>query len=535
MNPRLRVHNISKQFGLLQALKPVSFDLFPAEVVGVAGRSGAGKTVLTMVLAGQYAPTSGTIILENKQVQWAASAPRPKMDVIYQEPSLVDGLDITSNIFLGKEMGSPSFSRWFKIPSREDMDEVARHILLQLGLNVDSLSEQVANLTAEQRQLVAIARVMVSPAPLIIIDEPTSLLGYTNQQKLLSLIEAWQQQGASILFCSNNLDHLFAVTDRMTVLRQGVMVGQHRTDETTREEIVAELLGTTDRQQLTPALWALDSFYRARQQAERLRHQQNQLRENLAAQGSLNKGLIIQLDQQVQALDQANLALQDANRRLLTEREEERKHLARELHDQIIQDLLGINYQLEGVTTNTLPSAILLNEVTDVRERIQLLIDDLRRICGDLRPLTIDSLGLSAALQSLTRDWSARTQITVELDIATQIGRLPEAIELSIFRIVQESLNNVWKHADASQVKISMSNLSSRMLYLSIIDNGCGLPEGVDLSVMSRQGHYGLLGISERVALMQGRLRLRNQVNGGLHIEVEIPHPRADKSKPYLP
>jgi len=293
------------------------------------------------------------------------------------------------------------------------------------------------------------------------------------------------------------------------------------------------LVGTTDRQQLTPAIWALDSYYRARQEAEKLQYQHSLLERNLAAQDHLNRHLIDQLATQVTTLDQANLALQDAHRRLLTEREEERKHLAREIHDQVIQDLLSVNYRLEEIEEDGVNSS-LKEEIADIRSGIKLLVDDLRRICGNLRPPTIDSLGVGAALQSYTRDWSERNSISVELDLDANLGRLPEAIELSIFRIVQEGLSNIRKHAQASLVHIQLKHTSPRMLRISIADNGQGIADDFDLAALSANGHYGLLGISERIALLGGRLKLQNRTGGGLLLEVEIPHPRVVESKAEL-
>jgi signal transduction histidine kinase len=210
----------------------------------------------------------------------------------------------------------------------------------------------------------------------------------------------------------------------------------------------------------------------------------------------------------------------------LTEREQERKHLAREIHDQVIQDLLSINYQLEEIEVDEHVTSALKGRLTDIRESIRGLIDDLRHICGNLRPPTIDSLGLGAALQSYTHEWSKRTGTGVTLNLDTNRGRLPETIELSIFRIVQEGLSNVRKHAHASAVQICLQHTSPRALMVSIADDGRGLPDDFDLSALSAEGHYGLLGISERVALLGGRLKLQNQANGGLLIQAEIPHPR---------
>jgi signal transduction histidine kinase len=193
----------------------------------------------------------------------------------------------------------------------------------------------------------------------------------------------------------------------------------------------------------------------------------------------------------------------------------------------VIQDLLSINYQLEEVEAEAAQSPN-SEELAEARTSIRALVDDVRRICGNLRPPTIDSLGLGAALQSYTRDWAARTGITVALDLDAHLSRLPEAIELSIFRIVQEGLSNVRKHARASQVQISLKHSSPRALLVAIADNGRGLPEGFDLAGLAAAGHYGMLGISERVALLEGRLHLQNQASGGALLQVEIPHPRVD-------
>ena len=222
------------------------------------------------------------------------------------------------------------------------------------------------------------------------------------------------------------------------------------------------------------------------------------------------------------------MAFQDAQRRLLTEREEERRHLARELHDQVIQDLLTANYQIEEITGLDESSLLMQERLADVRQSIRDMIDAIRQICGNLRPPTIDSLGLSAAIQSYVRTYEKRTGIKVDLKLTPTIGRLPEATELSIFRIVQESLNNVYRHSGATRVEIQLEHTSPRMLMISIADDGKGLAQDFDLAEVSASGHYGLLGISERVALLSGHLRWQNWQNGGMLLQVEIPHPRVE-------
>ncbi|HMQ53123.1 MAG TPA: ATP-binding cassette domain-containing protein [Anaerolineae bacterium] len=526
MDQLLRVINLSKRFGRLHVLEQINFEVYPGEVLGLAGRTGAGKTVLAMLIAGLHPPSDGDIYYENRRLPWPFQAHKLGIGVIHQEPSLAENLDVVSNIFLGHELGWPGPNKLLKLPNQWRMYREATRVLQQLEANFNNLDEKVSNLTSEQRQLVAIARVMTHPAKLIFVDEPTVLLSYSYQQRLLSLIQSWQQRGISVIFSSKNLEHLFAVTDRIITLRKGRQVAHHRTDETSREEIVAELVGTSGHQQLTPAIWALDNYYRAREQAEKLRHQQTLLEQNLVERDTLNQQLVDQLAEQIEALDQANMALQAAQRRLMTEREQERKHLARELHDQVIQDLLSLNYQLEDIESSYAGNPNLIEEVEEVRTSIRLMVDDLRRICGNLRPPTIDSLGLGAALQSYTRDWSERTGIEVNLSLDANLGRLPEPIELSIFRIIQEGLSNARKHAQASSVEICLKHTSPRTLMISVSDNGRGLAQDFDLATWATQEHYGLLGISERVALLGGRLNLQNRPQGGMILQVEIPHPR---------
>lgn len=524
--PLLKIVNVSKSFGTLMAVSNISFEICPGEVVGLAGRSGSGKSVLVKLLAGCEVPNKGEIYFAGRRQKWPINTYALNMGVVFQKPELIDDMDISQNIFLGNEILWPKIDRWAIISPQMQMDEQATNFLSKLGAHFPSLREKAGNLPNEQRQIVAIARAMARPTKLIIIDDPTPSLSYHFRKNFLSLIQSWQQQGMAVIFCSNNLDHLFAVTDRMIVLHQGRQVAHHCTDQTSREEIVGEMVGTYDRQALTPIIWALDSYYLARQRAEKLRTIQTSLEKDIATRNVQNVQLIQQLEEQVHALDQANRALQNAQRRLITEREEERKRLAREIHDEQIQNLLSVCFWLEKIETNEAINPEIKEELVDIRTSILELVHSLRHICQTLRPPTIDRLGLGAAIKSYIYEWSKRTEIEVILNIDTNLGRLPEAIELSVFRIVQEALSNVRRHANASRVEVEVKHTSPRKLALSIFDNGIGLTEDFDLSRLPTNGHYGLLGISERVALLGGRLSLQNQVSGGLQIKIEIPHPR---------
>jgi signal transduction histidine kinase len=531
----LEVKNLSKSFGKLPVIRHVNFEIQPGEVVGLTGSTGSGKSVLIMLLAGLYEPDEGEIYFQKKKFSWPFSAQSVGIGVIHQRPTLADDFDVTSNIFLGNEIAEPQGLGLLRVLNRHKMDQEALRLLGLLGVEIKSLREKVYNLAGEQRQMVAIARVMTFPAKMIIIDEPTISLSYPFQQRLLELIQKWRDSGVSVLFSSNDLDHLFSVTDRIIFLDQGIISEDKRTDEISREEAVNFLLGKTEFRQSAPISWDFDSYDLIRDHAEKLRYHQMLLEKDLAAEGTLNRQLTDQLAEQLRVLDQTNVALRDAQKRLLSEREEERKHLARELHDQIIQDLLGINYELEELGTGSDAVPEITDKVFHVREGIRDLVVNLRQICGSLRPPTIDSLGLGSAIQSYCHDWSERTGIVVQLSLDDNLGRLPESTELSIYRIIQEGLNNVWRHARAKNVSIRLIHTTPRTLRITLQDDGQGIPEPFDVQRLTGEGHFGISGISERVALLGGRMHFQNLKEGGAQLLVEIPHPRVTLEVPNSP
>ena len=524
MQPLVKAANLSKRFGTLSALRNIYIEIYPGEVVGIAGQSGSGKSTLAMLLAGSLVPDQGDLVFDGRNIQWPFQPRTRGIEVIYQTPMMAGNLDITSTIFLGNEIGWSIGNNWLKIPNQLKMDQEATRILAQLDVDYRSLREKVSNLSGEVRQMIAVAKVMTCSPRLIIIDDPTRTLSYPYQQRLLSLIQEWKRQKIGMLFTSNNLDHLLSTSDRIIVLRKGFRAAEFKTSEVDREEIIAAMVGTTDYEKLTPIIWALDSYYHAREQANRLQRNEHYRSKEQIDLESVRHQLIDHLTEQVTILDSANQTLKNAQRRLLTELEKERKHLAREIHDQIIQDLLSTNYQIEEIEASEGASVAVKENLATLRDNLRNLIDELRNICSDLRPPTIDSLGIVAALQSYSYEWGKRNNIALNLKLDPEIHRLPETIELSIYRIVQEGLNNIQKHAGATQVDVSLQYSSPKSLIISIADNGKGIENKVDLAQLSIDGHFGLLGISERVELLGGRLRFQNLKDGGLVVQAEIPY-----------
>jgi ABC-type sugar transport system ATPase subunit len=200
-----------------------------------------------------------------RRVSWPFTAQKKGIGVIHQRPSLDEQLDVISNIFLGNEIGNPRLLGILRVMDTDRMRRQAIDIVKQLGLDSSIIYEKVANLSGELRQMIAIARVMTSPMKMVIIDEPTVLLSYPNQQRVLGLISDWRQQGVSVIFSSNNMDHLFAVTDRIIVLHEGRQVADLRTDETKREEVVSLILGNEKPDRMIAPIWEFDSSDRIRE------------------------------------------------------------------------------------------------------------------------------------------------------------------------------------------------------------------------------------------------------------------------------
>lgn len=548
--PLLQVENLSKNLERLSVLQDITFSIDKGEVIGLVGRQGAGKSTLFHLLSGAITASSGIINFGgvNRRFSNRIEAQKLGISTVYQTSSLINrfdfstqvlldrdsgveimrqtsGLieqfDVVQNVMLGREKKKMSF---LGVIDWDGMIEVTQNLLAEFDLSPNLVHEQVSNLSDEHRQVILLLRALYKPCQLLLLDDIIPILSFKRQEILLDKIKKLKAQGTSVIINSDDLKHLFTVTDRILVLYEGKLVADRATAESTPREIVELIVGSAQHEQVSPLIWALESYHVAQQQTEDLRRTQASLQQSLNAQDSLNRQLVERLSNQLLALDQLNAALQATQRRLITEREDERKILARELHDQIIQDMLGIIYHLEEVE-GLVDTLSLRKDVGSIRQGIRNLVGELRQVCSDLRPPTIDHHGLSAAIDSLTNEWSERSGIQIHLEVDPTLGRLPEMVELSIFRIVQEGLNNIRKHAAAKHVRLSLQRTSSMNLLLRLEDDGKGLANATDLASLSANKHFGLVGISERVALLGGTINIESSQGNGMILQIEIPSP----------
>ncbi len=242
--PILDIRSVFKRFGGVEALKGVSLQLHPGEVVALAGDNGAGKSTLTKMISGVYRADDGEIRLDGQRVDFATpeAARHQGIETIYQDLALADNLSIGANIFLGRE---PMRRAYGLLPmiDRRKMAEVARATMAELDFHVDRLDAPVGRFSGGQRQAVAIGRAVYWNARVILMDEPTAALGVPEQRKVLSLIRTLKTQGRGVIFISHNLQDIFAVSDRIVVLRRGSLAGERLIAETTHDEVVKLMIG----------------------------------------------------------------------------------------------------------------------------------------------------------------------------------------------------------------------------------------------------------------------------------------------------
>ena len=216
--PLLRLENIGKSFGPVQALSGIDLDVPVGQVTALAGDNGAGKSTLIKCIAGIWQPTTGQLVWRGKPVHLHSPRDATNLGIatVYQDLALADNLDIVQNMLLGHEVTR------FGLLDEINMELTAKQTLKDLRVTtVRSIRQPVGSLSGGQRQAVAVAKAVMLDAELVIMDEPTAALGVTQTELVLTLIERLASLGHAVLVVSHNLTDVFRVADRLAVLYLG--------------------------------------------------------------------------------------------------------------------------------------------------------------------------------------------------------------------------------------------------------------------------------------------------------------------------
>ena len=237
--PILALKGISKRFGAVQALGGVDFEVHAGEVVALVGDNGAGKSTLIKVISGVSPADSGTVVFEGRPVSITRPSDATSLGIatVYQDLALCDNLDVVENLFLGREQAG------FGWLDEIGMERRTIELLQTLAVKLPSARTQVASLSGGQRQSVAIARSLLGEPRVVLLDEPTAALGVAQTAQVLDLISRLRERGLGIVLISHNLADVFAVADRVEVLRLGKNAGSFEMKTATREQVVAAITG----------------------------------------------------------------------------------------------------------------------------------------------------------------------------------------------------------------------------------------------------------------------------------------------------
>jgi ABC-type sugar transport system ATPase subunit len=233
--PLLKIRELDKHFGAVQALYHVDLDLPAGKVTALCGDNGAGKSVLTKCIAGIYSPDHGQVFWEGHPVHihTARDASRLGIETVYQDLALADNLDIVQNMFLGRERSR------LGLLDEDSMERAAAETLASLRVTtVRSIRQPVASLSGGQRQSVAVAKAVMWNSKLVIMDEPTAALGVIQTRQVLDLIKRLRDRGLAVMVISHNLTDVFEVADRIAVLYLGRLVVQDDTSKFDLQTIV---------------------------------------------------------------------------------------------------------------------------------------------------------------------------------------------------------------------------------------------------------------------------------------------------------
>ncbi len=240
--PVLQLRNISKNFGAIRALSDVDLTLEPGEVLGLMGDNGAGKSTLVKIIAGNFPPSGGEIVMDSGPVVFhrPVEARQKGIEIVYQELALCNNLTAAANVFLGREL------KWGIGPIRllnyTGMYERAAELFAELKSETRP-RDLVRRMSGGQRQAVAIARTRLSNSRVVLLDEPTAAISVRQVVEVLDLIRRLRDQGIAVVLISHRMPDVFSVCDRVFVLRRGRKVAEKPIADSSPEEVTGLITG----------------------------------------------------------------------------------------------------------------------------------------------------------------------------------------------------------------------------------------------------------------------------------------------------
>ena len=245
--PILEAKGLVKRFGKVTALSGADLELYPGEVLAVIGDNGAGKSSLIKCLSGAMVPDEGEMTLEGRPLQLRTphDAQEHGIETVYQTLAVAPALDISSNMFLGREKRRPGpLGSVLRMVDRAGMRREAREALDDLGIGtLQDITQAVETLSGGQRQAVAVARAAAFGSKVVILDEPTAALGVKESGQVLQLIKDLRDRGLPVILISHNMPHVFEVADRIHIQRLGARATVVPPDSHTMAEAVAIMTG----------------------------------------------------------------------------------------------------------------------------------------------------------------------------------------------------------------------------------------------------------------------------------------------------
>ncbi|MGY6697150.1 MAG: ATP-binding cassette domain-containing protein [Roseinatronobacter sp.] len=242
----LELRNVSKSYGAIKAATDVTFQVGPSETVALVGDNGAGKSTLVKMISGTIQPSEGSLVMEGEPVEFRspADARAHGVETVFQDLALIDQLDAAGNLFLGREMTrGGKIGQLLGILDLKEMWSRTEAALMDSNLKVPSVKRPVRSMSGGQRQANAIVRTVYWGKKLLLLDEPTASLGVDESEHTLRTIERIREKQLPMIVVSHNLQHVFRISDRILVMRQGRLAAQLVTSETTPEEVVAYITG----------------------------------------------------------------------------------------------------------------------------------------------------------------------------------------------------------------------------------------------------------------------------------------------------